>query len=236
MTNRSCSFSQINLGIYMEDNKTEFSLLVDRSVGGSSLVDVCCHSLDIGATWVFLAGVCNLRDPLEVILPCRRLLHDDSKGVGEALNETVCVLDKCEGLTIQGKFYLRIDPVGDGAKWRRTTGQEIYSPLLLAFTQQDEQNWTSSHLTAFTAMDPSYSLPDNVAMISLQGGFQFKDFGCMGDAKWGCDVHILIELKEFGTKKHLYWFLKCEKLQDSQPNSIFHVSEYSFLHGMPLSS
>lgn len=30
---------QINLGIYMKDNNTELSLLVDRSVGGSSIVD-----------------------------------------------------------------------------------------------------------------------------------------------------------------------------------------------------
>lgn len=37
---------------------------------------------------------------------------------------------------VQGKFYLRIDPLGEGAKWRRSFGQEIYSPLLLAFTEQ----------------------------------------------------------------------------------------------------
>lgn len=30
---------QINLGIYIKDNKTEFSVLVDRSIGGSSLED-----------------------------------------------------------------------------------------------------------------------------------------------------------------------------------------------------
>lgn len=37
---------------------------------------------------------------------------------------------------IRGKLYLRIDRIGEGAKWRRTVGQEIYSPLLLAFTEQ----------------------------------------------------------------------------------------------------
>lgn len=31
---------------------------------------------------------------------CRRLLHDDGRGVDEALNETVCVTDKCAGLTV----------------------------------------------------------------------------------------------------------------------------------------
>ena len=39
---RSSSFLfsvQINLGLYMQDNSSEFSILVDRSVGGSSIVD-----------------------------------------------------------------------------------------------------------------------------------------------------------------------------------------------------
>lgn len=33
------SLFQINLGIYIKDNETEFSVLVDRSLGGSSLAD-----------------------------------------------------------------------------------------------------------------------------------------------------------------------------------------------------
>ncbi|KAJ6686994.1 ALPHA-MANNOSIDASE [Salix purpurea] len=125
------NYYPVNLGIYVQDNSTELSVLVDRSMGGSSLVD----------------------GQIELMLH-RRLLHDDSRGVGEVLNETVCVLDRCEGLTIQGKFFLRIDQLGEGAKWRRTFGQEIYSPVLLAFTEQESI--------------PSYSLPNNVAVITLQ--------------------------------------------------------------------
>lgn len=34
----------------------------------------------------------------------RRLLHDDSRGVAEALNETVCVSTKCAGLTVSQDF------------------------------------------------------------------------------------------------------------------------------------
>ena len=37
---------------------------------------------------------------------------------------------------VAGKFYLRVDPLGDGAMWRRSFGQEVYSPLLLAFSEQ----------------------------------------------------------------------------------------------------
>ncbi|KAM1788524.1 hypothetical protein ACFX11_038807 [Malus domestica] len=139
------NYYPINLGLYTKDNNTEFSVLVDRSVGGSSIVD----------------------GQLELMVH-RRLTHDDDRGVGEALNETVCIQDGCKGLTIIGKYYLRLDPLGEGAKWRRSFGQEIYSPFLLAFTEQDEDSWKSSHVTTFSGMDPSYTLTDNVAIITLQ--------------------------------------------------------------------
>ncbi|KDP22539.1 hypothetical protein JCGZ_26370 [Jatropha curcas] len=139
------NYYPINLGIYMKDGSSELSVLVDRPVGGSSIVD----------------------GQLELMLH-RRLVKDDSRGVGEALNETVCVLDKCTGLTVAGKYYLRIDPLSEGAKWRRSYGQEIYSPLLLAFAEQNGDNWTNSHVTTFSAMDSSYVFPDNVAIITLQ--------------------------------------------------------------------
>ncbi|GMH25687.1 hypothetical protein Nepgr_027530 [Nepenthes gracilis] len=139
------NYYPINLGIYIQDDTMELSVLVDRSVGGSSIAD----------------------GQIELMLH-RRLLHDDSRGVGEALNETTCFLDQCKGLTIIGKYYLRIDPLGEGAKWRRTVGQEIYSPLLLAFTEEDGNNWMNSHVPVFSGIDPSYSLPASVAIITLQ--------------------------------------------------------------------
>ncbi|KAM0936003.1 putative alpha-mannosidase [Dioscorea sansibarensis] len=139
------NYYPINLGIYMEDKSTEFSVLVDRSTGGSSIQD----------------------GQIELMLH-RRLLHDDGRGVAEALNETVCVNDKCEGLTVVGKFYVSIDKLGEGAKWRRTTGQEIYSPLLLAFSEQEGDKWRSSHVPKFTPMKSSYSLPYNVALLTLE--------------------------------------------------------------------
>lgn len=33
---------------------------------------------------------------------------------------------------------------------------------------QDGDNWTSSHVTTFSGMDPSYVLPENVAILTLQ--------------------------------------------------------------------
>ncbi|KAK8672388.1 hypothetical protein V6N13_110760 [Hibiscus sabdariffa] len=139
------NYYPITLGIYIQDKEKEFSVLVDRSLAGSSVVD----------------------GQIELMLH-RRLLLDDSRGVAEALNETVCVLDDCRGLAVQGKYYYRIDSLGEGAKWRRSFGQEIYSPLLLAFTEEDGDNWMSSHTPTFSGIDASYSLPDNVALITLQ--------------------------------------------------------------------
>ncbi|KAL2347102.1 hypothetical protein Fmac_001102 [Flemingia macrophylla] len=138
------NYYPLNLGIYLKDKSKELSILVDRAIGGSSIKD----------------------GQLELMVH-RRLLQDDSRGVGEALNETVCSHDNCKGLTVLGKYYFRIDPVGEGAKWRRSFGQEIYSPLLLAFTESDD-HWGDSHATTFSGIDSSYCLPENVAIITLQ--------------------------------------------------------------------
>ncbi|KAH9627165.1 hypothetical protein KSS87_018405 [Heliosperma pusillum] len=141
------NYYPINLGLYLHDDVNEFSVMVDRAIGGSSIKD----------------------GQIEMMLH-RRLLKDDGRGVAEALNETVCTHDKCIGLTVQGKLYFRIDPRGEGAKWRRSFGQQLYSPFLLAFSAQDEDNWQNSHEASFTGIDPSYSFPENVALITLQIG------------------------------------------------------------------
>ncbi|KAF3791081.1 Alpha-mannosidase [Nymphaea thermarum] len=138
------NYYPLNLGMYVMDDSLEMSVLVDRAIGGSSVVD----------------------GEIELMLH-RRLLHDDSRGVGEPLNETVCVLEECKGLVVQGKFYLNINQLGHGAKWRRTTGQEIYSPILLAFAEQDGDELRIP-VSKFSVTDSSYSLPDNVAMITLE--------------------------------------------------------------------
>lgn len=118
---------QINLGLYMQDNSSEFSVLVDRSVGGSSIVDgqleLMLHRsrlLFLLIMFIFFSIVlsifilygtsifnllifihqCSSIFSLLFFFPNRRLLFDDARGVGEALNETVCVLEDCRGLTV----------------------------------------------------------------------------------------------------------------------------------------
>ncbi|KAL2455576.1 Glycosyl hydrolase family 38 protein [Forsythia ovata] len=111
----------INLGIYLEDGNMEVSVLVDRAVGGSSLVD----------------GQIEL------------MLHR---------------------LAIQGKFFLRIDPRGEGAKWRRTFGQEVYSPLLLAFSEEELESGKAllrlAHLYE-VGEDKDYSVLTSVELKKL---------------------------------------------------------------------
>ncbi|PIA57353.1 hypothetical protein AQUCO_00600231v1 [Aquilegia coerulea] len=98
----------LNLGMYIVDKKSEFSVMVDRATGGASIED----------------------GGLELMLH-RRMIYDDSRGVVGSLDETVCVEDTCEGLTKM-------------------------------------ENWIASCVTNATTMDPNYSLPPNVALITLQ--------------------------------------------------------------------
>ncbi|KAI7740064.1 hypothetical protein M8C21_022126 [Ambrosia artemisiifolia] len=139
------NYYPLNLGMYTTDNKTELSVLVDRATGGASIND----------------------GQMEIMFH-RRMLYDDHRGVGEALDEIVCNKTACQGLVIRGNYYMSIDHVGSGSRWRRTTGQEIYSPLLLAFTHENQDNYKASHSTRSTTMDPNYILPPNVALITLQ--------------------------------------------------------------------
>lgn len=116
----SLPFYQVNLGIYMQDSSMELSVLVDRSIGASSLLDgqvelmlhrliiFLIHSYMIIAfifSWYYSEYWLNMLVSDLLTYFFRRLLHDDSRGVGEVLNETVCSGDHCEGLTVKYLFW-----------------------------------------------------------------------------------------------------------------------------------
>ncbi|CAK9156991.1 unnamed protein product [Ilex paraguariensis] len=71
------NYYPLNLGIFEADKQAEFSVLVDRATGGASIKD----------------------GEVELMLH-RRMIFDDSRGVDEALDETVCAENTCEGLTV----------------------------------------------------------------------------------------------------------------------------------------
>ncbi|WZZ12696.1 hypothetical protein YC2023_105785 [Brassica napus] len=140
------NYYPLNLGMYTKDEKVELSVLVDRATGGGSIKD----------------------GELELMLH-RRTCMDDSRGVEESLEETVCINGTCTGLTVRGNYYVSINPVGgEGARWRRGTGQEIYTPLLMAFTHENKEKWKGSNSVKGNAMDPHYAFPPNVALITLE--------------------------------------------------------------------
>ncbi|KAG2538748.1 alpha-mannosidase-like [Panicum virgatum] len=139
------NYYPVNLGLYIADGNYELSVLVDRAVGASSIQD----------------------GQLEIMLH-RRMLKDDARGVGEPLDEVVCVGKDCQGLTARGTYYVNVEKIGHGAHWRRTYGQQVYSPFLLAFTHEEETEWKSYSVPKASMMDANYSLPDNVAIVTLQ--------------------------------------------------------------------
>ncbi|MCO5552105.1 hypothetical protein L7F22_005615 [Adiantum nelumboides] len=140
------NYYPINLGMYLKDAESEFSLLVDRALGGASLRN----------------------GELEFMLH-RRLVHDDGRGVDEALNERICNKTSCEGLTVQGKLFLHVNPSDKGSRWRRSMGQQVYSPLQLAFTTLgNNESWIKAGFPSFSGMSNNYNLPENVALITLQ--------------------------------------------------------------------
>eukprot|EP01018_Ginkgo_biloba_P031211 Gb_14161 [translate_table: standard] len=141
------NYYPLNLGIYLKDNETDFSLLVDRPIGGSSILD----------------------GELELMLH-RRLLYDDNKGVAEALNETVCIngTTSCRGLTVQGKLYFNVNPIEQAPEWRRTKGQKVAFPLQISFAIVPEEELNQINMPQYSAMTPGYELPPNIAIITLQ--------------------------------------------------------------------
>ncbi|KAG5099843.1 hypothetical protein JHK82_044895 [Glycine max] len=188
---------QLNLGIYTKDEKSEFSVLVDRATGGASIKD----------------------GEVELMLH-RRILHDDSRGVGEPLDEQVCVNNNntCEGLTVRGNYYISIHKLGVGSRWRRTTGQEIYSPFLVAFTHEISENWKSSHLTKGTIMDPNYSLPPNIALITLEeldGGIVLLRLAHLYEIRELKEVSLSSN-QEKSEMKRMTWKVEGDKGQEPQ--------------------
>ncbi|CAA7056988.1 unnamed protein product [Microthlaspi erraticum] len=139
------NYYPLNLGMYIKDKKAELSVLVDRASGGASIKD----------------------GEMELMLH-RRTCMDDGRGVEESLEETVCVDDDiCSGLTVRGTYYVSINKLGEGGRWRRETAQQIYSPLLMAFTHETKDKWKASTSVQGYAMDPLYAFPPNIALLTL---------------------------------------------------------------------
>lgn len=93
-----------------------FSSSLDRSEGGGSIFD----------------------GSLEIMLH-RRILYDDSMGVGEPLNETAYG----KGLVVTGKHLLIVDRPSDSARLHRIGAQELFMHPLATYALPNTTSYTN---------------------------------------------------------------------------------------------
>merc|ERR1712151_772562 len=158
------NYYPVNTLISVQDKSkgTELAVITDVSQGGASLAP----------------------GELELMVH-RRLQVDDSRGVQEPLNETMCGCNDinaqpgqmgahghegdggclCEGLTVRGRHWLVFDTIENANLQRRQLIEQLSFPATLAFT----------HATAKTGT-PTYSalqssLPQNVRLMTITNNY-----------------------------------------------------------------
>jgi Glycosyl hydrolases family 38 C-terminal domain. len=145
------NYYPVNTAMYIEDNDVSASILTDRSKGGSSLID----------------------GSMELMVH-RRIIIDDSRGVGEALNETDSIspyppfgnasrLGK--GLIVSGTHRLYIGKKKAGAKMARKEMDAVFSPLIVFAGKR------SQYLTEWKSIyEPIYiaEMPSNIQLLTLK--------------------------------------------------------------------
>ena len=119
----SANFYPINSAIFLQDPRTSMQLTVmnDRSQGGTSLND----------------GEIKL-------MQNRRLLHDDSRGVGEALNETT---DLGVGIEVNAVYHLQFFNYTTTGSAQRPTQLTVDEPMrfFVASSLKDELSINTSN-------------------------------------------------------------------------------------------
>ena len=135
------NYYPVNSRIYIrdEDREVQFTVLTDRSQGGSSLND----------------------GQLELMVH-RRLLHDDGRGVGEALNETG------QGLIVRGRHLVLLDHFQNSTVLHRTLGELLMLEPVLAFlpTNESYDDYVQKYYTNYAGL--TEDLPYNVHLLTLQ--------------------------------------------------------------------
>ena len=119
------NYYPINSMIAIQDEKTELAVITDVQ-GGSSLKD----------------------GEIEIMVH-RRIQVDDSRGVQEPLNETMCGCNEgdggceCAGLTMRGRHLLVFDTIENTNELRRQLIEELNFPPTYAFTTDDVSTATN---------------------------------------------------------------------------------------------
>src|SRR5699024_2148108 len=117
----------------------QLTVLTDRSQGGTSP-----------------------RDGVIELMVHRRLLHDDAKGVGEALNETGV---DGRGLVIRGRHLLQLAPIDQAARQHRPRAQEMFMAPVVGFSRY---TGSQSPVAPFEHSNLHNPLPPNIHLLTLE--------------------------------------------------------------------
>lgn len=136
------NYYPVNSRIYIEDTTkdVQFSVLTDRSQGGSSL-----------------------REGSVELMVHRRLLYDDAFGVDEALNETYY---HGQGLVVRGTHRVTVTPSDQAAEIQRRLAVATYSAPTLYFAPVGSKEYTAECKTNCSALKKP--LPRNVQLLTLE--------------------------------------------------------------------
>merc|ERR1719193_305947 len=116
------NYYPVDTAIYIKDDNSQLTILTDRAMGGT--------------------GSLKTEGVMELMLH-RRLLMDDSRGVGEPLNETeftvpywncgdLCGHSMGKGLVIRGTLRVSLEPPATAARKWRPLMDQMYLPMRLA--------------------------------------------------------------------------------------------------------
>lgn len=139
------NYYPINSAVAIKDASAQLTLLVDRAQGAGSVAD----------------GV------LEVMIH-RRLLVDDSRGVGEPLNETQFTGSYAgpfggqatgPGLVVRARHWLSLEPPSNASAVWRPLADQMFARPVLTFG-------SGSAVPSFSAL--AQPLPDNIQLTTLQ--------------------------------------------------------------------
>lgn len=158
------NYYPVNALISIDDGANELAVITDVSQGGSSLADGSVE-----------------------LMVHRRLQADDSRGVQEPLNETMCGCNdigaapgqmgahghegdggcECAGLTMRGKHWIVFDTLANAHEARRVLSEGINFPATMVFAPGSS---SFNGQTSFTAI--SEALPPNVKLVTLTNNYQ----------------------------------------------------------------
>jgi hypothetical protein len=146
------NYYPVNAAIYVEDEASSLSVVVDRSQGGSSLADGCIE-----------------------LMVQRRMLADDHRGVGESMNETVDGVTPYppygtaervgEGIVIKGKHRIMIGKGNAGASRSRSQMDDAFSEPLVFVASSPKDSIVPFKQHSFSAL--LKPLPKNVMLITF---------------------------------------------------------------------